>query len=101
MRSLLLALLIGLPLLFTAVNSARADDKDSTTRDLFSDTWVANDALGRVMPSFEEVGPVKTDHRRVVGMFYITWHSDSLATLKSPYRADVSKVLAADPADLF
>jgi len=98
MRSLLLALLIGLPLLFTAVNSARADDKDSTTRDLFSDTWVANDALGRVMPSFEEVGPVKTDHRRVVGMFYITWHSDSLATLKSPYRADVSKVLAADPS---
>ena len=43
------------------------------------------------------VGPVKHDQRRVVGIFYITWHSDSLAGLKRPYAADVSRVLAADP----
>ena len=43
------------------------------------------------------VGPVKQDHRRVVGIFYITWHRDSLTTLKRPYAADVSRVLAADP----
>ena len=66
-------------------------------RDLYPDTWVATDALGRTMPGFSEVGPVKRDHRRVVGIFYITWHSDSMATLKPPYRADVSRVLAADP----
>ena len=66
-------------------------------RDLYSDTWVATDALGRTMPAFSEVGPVKHDHRRVVGIFYITWHRDSLAGLKPPYRADVSRVLAADP----
>lgn len=71
---------------------------DIPPRDMFSDTWVANDALGRTMPDYEQVGPVKTDHRRIVGIFYITWHSDSLASLKSPYKADVSRVLAADPA---
>ena len=37
--------------------------------DIYSDTWVANDALGRVMPTYEEVGPVKTDQRRIVGIF--------------------------------
>lgn len=66
-------------------------------RDLFSDTWVATDALGRTMPTAAETGPVKTDQRRVVGMFYVTWHRDALATLKSPYTADVSRVLAGDP----
>jgi len=50
------------------------------------------------MPLFSEAGPVKADQRRVVGIFYITWHSDGLAKMKSPYAADVSKVLSADPA---
>jgi hypothetical protein len=66
-------------------------------RDIYPDTWVAADALGRTMPDYTAAGPVKTDQRRVVGIFYITWHSDSLATLKSPYTADVTKVLAGDP----
>ena len=66
-------------------------------RDLYSDTWVATDALGRTMPDLAAVGPVKTDQRRVTGIFYITWHSDSLAGLKSPYAADVTKILEADP----
>ncbi len=67
-------------------------------RDIYPDTWVATDALGRTMPDLQTAGPVKHDQRRVVGIFYITWHSDSLATLKSPYTADVTKILAADPA---
>ena len=71
--------------------------QDSTCRDIYPDTWVATDALGRVMPDFTLVGPVKQDQRRVVGIFYITWHSDQLAKMKSPYAADVSKVLSADP----
>ncbi len=33
-------------------------------RDLYSDTWVAQDAAGRNMPSFSEAGPVKTDKCR-------------------------------------
>jgi hypothetical protein len=66
-------------------------------RDLFPDTWVGHDALGRNLPLNSVVGPVKTDHRRVVGIFYISWHSDSLHNLKPPYTADVSRVLAQDP----
>lgn len=65
--------------------------------DLFSDTWVATDALGRTMPGIDAVGPVKTDQRRVVGIFYITWHTQDLANLPAPYEADVTKVLKADP----
>ena len=48
--------------------------------DLMSDTWVATDALGRQMPLIDSVGPVKTDHERVVGIFYITWHSQNKFT---------------------
>jgi hypothetical protein len=66
-------------------------------RDLFADTWVGHDALGRNVPTFSAVGPVKKDHRRVVGIFYITWHQDSLHNLKGPYAADVSRILAEDP----
>jgi len=66
-------------------------------RDLFSDTWVGHDALDRTIPTFSQVGSVKTDHRRVVGIFYITWHRDSLQGLKSPYQADVSQLLQKDP----
>ena len=53
-------------------------------RDLYSDTWVGHDALGRNMPPYSVVGPVKKDHRRVVGIFYITWHSDSAHKGKEP-----------------
>src|SRR6185295_14825372 len=66
-------------------------------RDLFPDTWVAHDAVGRNMPAYSVVGPVKQGQRRVVGIFYITWHSDSQHKLKNPYAADVSRVLASDP----
>jgi hypothetical protein len=82
--------------LLVAAGDTRANDAVSY-RDLFPDTWVGHDALGRTMPTIAEVGPVKKDHRRVVGIFYITWHSDSLSAVKSPYAADVSRILAADP----
>jgi len=71
--------------------------EDPVHRDLYPDTWVATDGLGRAMPDSAAVGPLKEDQRRVVGIFYITWHRDGLAKLKSPYTADVTKVLAADP----
>ena len=70
---------------------------DTGYRDLYSDTWVGTDALGRAMPDAAEVGPPKTDHPHEVGMFYITWHTADKAKEKSPYRADVTKILATDP----
>lgn len=68
-----------------------------TPRDLYSDTWVGTDALGRTMPSPDVVGPAKADKQRVVGMFYITWHADSHHNLRSPYGGDVTKILEKDP----
>ena len=90
-RPLLSVLLVVL----CAVNCARA--AEPAYRDIFPDTWVATDALGRTMPDYAAVGPVKQDQRHVVGIFYIAWHSDSLAGMKKPYAGDVSKVLAGDP----
>lgn len=68
------------------------------TRDLFSDTWVATDALGRTMPSHDEVGDLKNDRPRVTGIFYITWHGGPAATRQSSrFDSDVTKILADDP----
>ena len=69
---------------------------DKESRDLFSDTWVGTDALGREMPLSEEIGGEKNDKVRTVGMFYITWHTEDKAT-KAEYSLDVSKVLSAHP----
>jgi hypothetical protein len=66
-------------------------------RDLYSDTWVASDALGRTMPSFEEVGPVRDDKRRVTGIFYITWHTQDNHKPGEAYHADVTRILKKDP----
>jgi hypothetical protein len=88
-----LVILLGI---LAAASSALAQEA-SDYRDVFPDTWVAHDALGRNLPPFSVCGPLKTDHRRVVGIFYITWHTDSLHNLKSPYTADVTRVLARDP----
>lgn len=42
------------------------------TLDLFADTWVATDALGRTQPSHGEAGPPRPG--KWVGIFYWTWH---------------------------
>lgn len=71
---------------------------NTTYRDIYPDTWVATDALDRMMPTQSDVGPIKTDQRRIVGIFYITWHADANHTnFKSPYSADVTKILQRDP----
>ncbi len=79
--ALLFVILFGL---LGATNGASAGEA-SYYRDLFSDTWVGHDALGRNLPTCSVVGPVKNDHRRVVGIFYITWHSDSAHQGNRPY----------------
>ncbi len=80
-------------------SAKKKPNKKSETvfRDIFPDTWVATDALGRKMPVESEVGPVKNDQRRVAGMFYITWHRDTQYNMPSPYLADVTKVLKKNP----
>lgn len=82
-------------------NSYAQNSKGNTVgdyyKDLFPDTWVATDALGRSMPGIDSVGPVKNDQRRIVGIFYITWHTMDKASRISPYSGDVSKILKQDP----
>jgi len=69
----------------------------STNTDIYPDTWVGTDALGRKMPTSKEVGALKTDKKRTVGIFYITWHDEGKYKIGVPYKADVTKVLNADP----
>ena len=64
--------------------------------DLEADTWVASDALGRVMPTATEV-PLRTDKPRTVGIFYITWHDEGKFGLHSPYGGDVTRTLQEAP----
>ncbi|MGI6296008.1 MAG: hypothetical protein ACOX3G_07950 [Armatimonadota bacterium] len=85
-------------IVFVACLIALCSTAFSAVRDLQSDTWVATDALGRTMPDIKEVGPVKNDQRRVVGIFYITWHSDSLHRGGKSYTSDVTRILEKDPS---
>lgn len=59
--------------------------------DTFSDTWVATDALGRSLPTFEQVGPPRTN--KFVAIFYFLWlgqHGQA-----GPF--DITKILTTDP----
>ena len=56
-------------------------------RDLFSDTWVATDALGRKLPGYDDCGQTKSN--KFVGIFYWTWHHTNHG---GPY--DVTKIVA-------
>jgi len=60
-------------------------------RDVFPDTWVATDALGRKLPTSDEVGPARAD--RTVGIFYFLWLGAHIQG--GPF--DVSKILAQAP----
>ena len=64
--------------------------------DIEPDTWVATDALGRTTPTAAEE-PLRSDKRRTVGIFYITWHDEGKFNLHSPYGGDVTRTLAAAP----
>ena len=68
--------------------------------DILPDTWVATDALGRVMPD-AEVAPLRTDKPRTVGIFYVTWHDEGKFGLKAPYGGDVTRTLQEAPEARF
>ena len=74
-----------------------AQKQKTAERDLYPDTWVATDAIGRTMPTHEQTGDKKSDKRRVVGMFYITWHTQDLHNQPSPYTGDITQILLKDP----
>ena len=59
--------------------------------DVFSDTWVATDDLGRSVPTVTEAGLPRAN--KTVGIFYFLWlgrHGE-----QGPF--DISKILATDP----
>ena len=64
MKNLLLSIVGGFALSGCVgvlhTNESVQQETDSNW-DLYSDTWVATDALGRTMPGIEKVGPVKDD----------------------------------------
>ncbi|MHB1463025.1 MAG: hypothetical protein ACYC1M_17165 [Armatimonadota bacterium] len=55
------------------------------TRDLYADTWVATDGIGRTLPMAPEVR-VPREHK-TVGMFYFLWHNPGMG---GPW--DISKI---------
>lgn len=74
----------------------RGDNLLPANDDNTSAALVATDALGRTLPTAEQC-PIKKDGKpRTVGIFYITWHTQGLHD-GGNYRADVSRVLNADP----
>ena len=58
-----------------------------------ADTWVATDALGRVIPGYKEVGPPRVD--KYIGVFYFLWHGTHSAT--DIY--DITRLLQENPDD--
>ena len=72
------------------MNPSNADEP----RDLFADTWVATDALGRKLPlggADGEVRPPQSD--KFVGIFYFVWQGFH----GTPGPHDISKLIAASP----
>jgi len=49
-----------------------AEVSEPTNKELYSDTWVATDALNRELPGYAQCGPQRSD--KYIGIFYWTWH---------------------------
>ena len=73
--------------------SALAAFADGGPRDLFSDSWVATDALGRALPGYATCGPPRSG--KTVGLFYYIWHGEH--GTGGPY--DVTRLLSANPTN--
>ncbi len=89
----LLSLLLCCGMALTATAQV---EKEDYYQDIFPDTWVATDDVGRTMPTAADA-PLKEDKNRTVGIFYITWHTANQHDGRE-YRADVSRILNEDPA---
>jgi len=60
-------------------------------RDLYPDTWVATDALGRELPGYDQCGP--PDASKTVGIFYFLWLGQH--GTQGPF--DITEILRKDP----
>jgi hypothetical protein len=65
--------------------------------DVFADTWVATDALGRSLPTFDEVGPPRAN--RHVGLFYFLWVNNGVSNKANAPVYDNTRILAENPAE--
>lgn len=81
--------LLAAPALAQAPASTSGPAPKGPLRDLYADTWVATDALGRGLP-LDAPAP-RAD--KVVGMFYFIWHGGH----GTPGPFDISRLLAANP----
>jgi len=63
--------------------------------DVFADTWVATDGIGRQLPTYAEVGPPRAD--RQVGLFYFLWVSRDAHNVKDIPVQDITQILAENP----
>lgn len=52
--------------------AAQVREKQTLLQNYNTDNWVATDALGRDVVTFEKAGPLKED--KTVGVFYYIWH---------------------------
>jgi hypothetical protein len=90
MKTILLTVLILSGISVFAQVTTQKQSADSF-RNLKVDSWVVTDALGRTLPSYDDVGPVKKE--RFVGMFYFMTHTNPGG--KGPF--DVTKIMKANP----
>ncbi len=84
-----------LPIAFATVALSAAAAAAQTSRpavawETYADTWVGTDGRGRVLPTFDDVGPPRAD--RTVAMFYYLWQDSHAGVVR-----DMAKVLHADP----
>ncbi|NJM37027.1 MAG: hypothetical protein HC845_03650 [Akkermansiaceae bacterium] len=63
--------------------------------DVFADTWVATDSLGRSLPTFADVGPPRAN--RQVGLFYFIWVNNSVSNKGNVPVHDITKILEEEP----
>ena len=66
-----------------------------TTGDVYADSWVATDALGRSLPTFAEVGPPRAN--RQVGLFYFLWVNQGVTNRHNSPVLDITKMIAENP----
>ena len=73
------------------VSRVVGDEPNGQVRDTYSDTWVATDGLGRVLPSSTEVGLPREN--KTVGIFYFLW----LGRHGENRLFDISSIVRANP----
>ncbi|HSV74862.1 MAG TPA: hypothetical protein VLH79_13970 [Chthonomonadales bacterium] len=80
---------LATPLAYAAASRSAA--AEGAGRDVYADTWIATDSIGRTLPDARTVGPPRAG--RFVGIFYFVWHGQH--GVGGPY--DITRILAENP----